>query len=297
MTKEERIEFIKTTTTKKIIEAMESTDSNWIEEWTGGCTELPYNPTTKTPYSGTNIVWLMMQGRPSSKWAGYKQWQKVGRKVKLDENGRLGDNTPTDIIKVVPVPKKDKDGNKTDEIIPIIKVLRVFNESQLDDYEPEVKETANPNWVHAEIDKMVKSLNVKIQYGGTPSYNHQTDIITLPEQQDFKPTEGTAEQNYFATKLHELGHWTGHKNRLDRNLCQRDKVRYAKEELVAELTATLLSAYYGIEHTPLKSHAQYLNGWISMLKSDDQVMWEASQKAYEAMDFILKNSKQIKKVA
>jgi len=28
MTKEERIEFIKTTTTKKIIEAIESTDSN-----------------------------------------------------------------------------------------------------------------------------------------------------------------------------------------------------------------------------------------------------------------------------
>ena len=70
----------------------------------------------------------MMQGRPSSKWAGYKQWQKVGRQVKLDENGRLGDNTPTDIIRVVPVVKKDKDGKE--EIIPRIKVMRVFNDSQ-----------------------------------------------------------------------------------------------------------------------------------------------------------------------
>ena len=290
MNKEQRIKIIKSTATTRILNAMESSDKNWIQEWTGGNAELPVNPTTKISYSGINVMWLMMQGCPSNKWAGYKQWKKAGRQVKFEETG-------TDIIRVVPIQEKDENGKKTGETIPVIKVLKVFNESQLTDYEHQEVQATDPGWVHQEIDDMIKQLGINIQYGTEASYNHITDIITLPEQKAFKSTEGTAKQNYYGTKLHEISHWTGHESRLNRNLSKKDKIRYAKEELIAEFTATLLSAYYGIEHTPLKSHAQYLNGWIDILKVDNEVIWETAKTAHEAMDYIVTNGKSLAKVA
>ena len=139
------------------------------------------------------------------------------------------------------------------ENVPINQVTTVFKKGT-------AKEQTNT------IDDMIKQLGINIQYGTEASYNHITDIITLPEQKAFKSTEGTAKQNYYGTKLHEISHWTGHESRLNRNLSKKDKIRYAKEELIAEFTATLLSAYYGIEHTPLKSHTPFKNICKSLLR-------------------------------
>jgi antirestriction protein ArdC len=52
--------------------------------------------------------------------------------------------------------------------------------------------------------------------------------------------------SYYATVFHELGHLTGHENRLDRKLTTRFGTEaYAAEELVAELTSAFLCAELG----------------------------------------------------
>src|SRR6202163_4084589 len=92
-------------------------------------------------------------------------------------------------------------------------------------------------------------------------------------------------EHFLATSLHECGHWTGAKSRLDRNLRSRfNEKSYAAEELVAELTAAFLCAHLNIKGE-LK-HAEYINNWIQLLKEDDRAIFTASSKASQAANFL-----------
>jgi antirestriction protein ArdC len=54
--------------------------------------------------------------------------------------------------------------------------------------------------------------------------------------------------HFYGVTFHELGHWTGHRSRLDRDLRSRFGERaYAAEELVAELCAAFLCAEFSID--------------------------------------------------
>ena len=69
--------------------------------------------------------------------------------------------------------------------------------------------------------------------GDRAFYRPSTDSITLPERGQFPSSD-----RYYATALHELGHWTGHASRLDRDLAHPfGSEGYAKEELRAEIAA------------------------------------------------------------
>jgi antirestriction protein ArdC len=58
-----------------------------------------------------------------------------------------------------------------------------------------------------------------------------SDRIVLPGRSAFETADG-----YYATALHELAHWTGHKSRLDRDFTGRFGTEaYAVEELIAEI--------------------------------------------------------------
>ena len=79
--------------------------------------------------------------------------------------------------------------------------------------------------------------------GDRACYVPSKDFTALPNPSTFRD-----EQNYRATKLHELCHWTGHEKRLNRNLKNRFGTRaYAAEELVAELGAAFLCAHLGVQ--------------------------------------------------
>lgn len=88
-----------------------------------------------------------------------------------------------------------------------------------------------------------------------------------------------------AVALHELGHWTGAKPRLDRNLSGRFGTKaYAAEELVAEMTAAFLCA-----HLDLKGelrHASYIANWIELLKEDSRAIFTAASLASAAADYL-----------
>jgi antirestriction protein ArdC len=88
-----------------------------------------------------------------------------------------------------------------------------------------------------------------------------------------------------ATSLHECGHWTGHKSRLDRDLKSRfNEKAYAAEELIAELNAAFLCAHLGI--TGQLRHADYIASWISLLKEDDRAIFTAASQASKAADYL-----------
>ena len=85
---------------------------------------------------------------------------------------------------------------------------------------------------------------------------------------------------------HELGHWTGHRSRLDREQTGRfGSAPYAREELVAELASAFLCAALGIE--PSVRHADYLGSWLEVLRADNRAIFKAASQASKAAEFLL----------
>jgi len=90
---------------------------------------------------------------------------------------------------------------------------------------------------------------------------------------------------FYATSFHELGHWSGHKSRLDRDLTNRFGNRaYAAEELVAELASAFLCAEFGINKEV--RHASYIANWIELLRADDRAFFTAASQAQKAADYL-----------
>ena len=99
-------------------------------------------------------------------------------------------------------------------------------------------------------------------------------------------------ESYYSTLLHELSHWTGHNSRLDRFFSWSFDINseaYAREELVAEIASMFLTVETGIKQTQkhFENHMAYLNSWISLLKSDLNAIFKATQEAKKAVDFIM----------
>jgi antirestriction protein ArdC len=118
------------------------------------------------------------------------------------------------------------------------------------------------------------------QSGDKACFVPALDFINLPPASSFKSIEP-----FYATALHELGHWSGLKPRLDRDLSARFGTRaYAAEELVAELTAAFLCAHLGI--TGELRHAGYIENWLDLLRHDDRAMFTAASKASQAADYL-----------
>ncbi|MGC6627805.1 zincin-like metallopeptidase domain-containing protein, partial [Escherichia coli] len=67
-------------------------------------------------------------------------------------------------------------------------------------------------------ENILQAMSVPIKHDQADGafYRPSTDSIHLPERSQFPSAD-----NYYATALHEAGHSTGHKSRLDRDLTGR----------------------------------------------------------------------------
>jgi len=117
-------------------------------------------------------------------------------------------------------------------------------------------------------------------------YQKRDDYINMPKKEMFKSSEG-----YYGTLFHELIHSTGHKDRLDRKelmLGRGFKVEdYAVEELTAEMGASYLKSYAGINNDQHENSAAYIESWLGRLKKDKKFVVYASSQAQKATDYIL----------
>jgi antirestriction protein ArdC len=138
----------------------------------------------------------------------------------------------------------------------------------------------NPDERDATIDEFLDSSGVEIREGmGEAYYRPGADFISLPRFEAFKSAA-----TFYATAFHELGHATGHKTRLDRDLRHRfGECAYAAEELVAEICAAFLCAEFSIDGD--LRHAGYIQSWIGLLKADSRAFFTACSKAQAAADY------------
>jgi len=108
------------------------------------------------------------------------------------------------------------------------------------------------------------------------------DTIQLPTRERFAKPSG-----YYATALHELGHWTAHPDRLDRDLGNPfGSEGYAREELRAEIASLILGSELGIGFDPDR-HAGYVDHWVQILTDTPKEIMYASADAERISEYIL----------
>ena len=105
---------------------------------------------------------------------------------------------------------------------PVVRQYTVFNAEQADGLPARPTPTAEPLWkVHQQAERVLEDSGVPVRHvaGDRAFYNLSRDEIVLPERGQFPSAN-----HYYQTALHELGHSTGHPERMNRdNAHPRDR--------------------------------------------------------------------------
>jgi antirestriction protein ArdC len=291
MSKAIRRENIYREITDKIIAELEKGIVPWVQPWTSSKQScllgLPVNGLTRRSYSGINILllWSALEekGFASPYWLTFKQSVAMGGSVRKSEHG-------THVYfadKFVPQKEQQraKDEGTDPSAIHFLKRYTVFNAEQCEGLPAGLFgkiEPPSPREIVPEAEALIGATGADFRIGGDQAfYVPSEDFIRIPNQ-----TAYCDQINYYRTAFHELGHWTGHKSRLDRNLTTKFGTQdYAREELVAEMATAFVCASLGI--IPTVRHADYVGNWLQVLKEDVRAIVRAASLASKACDFIL----------
>jgi len=278
-------------TAEKIIELMEGGTIPWRQVWKRDATQsmgmLPFNFSTGRTYTGSNVLSLIVQqhihGFASNAWLTYKQARELGGFVRKGQSA-----TPVPFVLQV----KDKitgevvlDRNGVPKILPM--TWSVFNVDQCDGLPLREELELKPvQWRHARAEELLATCGVEIRHdgGNNAYYNVATDRIHLPVRELFHSQSG-----YLSTAIHEIGHASGHPSRMDRPMKGRfGTPEYALEELNAEIFSMLVQDRLGLEMDAQfdpGNHIAYLQSWITALKGDHNLIFQAFSTAEKIATF------------
>lgn len=280
--------------TDSIIEMIEKGAAPWQKPWDPQkAFELPFNPTSETTYRGGNALHLMavamQQNYDDPRWLTYRQAQESGWQVRESEKGTYIEFWEFRDEQRDQLQSEEPTGESTDQKRhgPIHRVYTVFNAGQIEGI-PIHQRKERQEWEIVQAgEQILQNSRAEINHDQRDRafYNRATDSIHLPPQKAF-----VSPADYYGTALHELGHWSGHPDRLNRQTLNQSYQfggpNYAKEELRAELTSVFLAAERGIPHNP-EQHTAYVASWVSALKEDKNEIFRAAKDAHRAADFIL----------
>lgn len=273
---------------KRITELLEEGTVPWKRPWRS--TEGPRNLISKKPYRGINSFLLNCSPYESDHWLTFNQAKQKGGQVRKGEK-----STVVIFWKWLERKKNDDSGSSASPDsptgkIPLLRYYRIFNLEQVDGIEhPKEPEIETPFTPIETAEQIVKNMPLRpsIKYEGNRAvYSPLLDSVTLPPKEAF-----TSSPDLYATIFHELSHSTGHANRVGRKGVIEPTYfgshDYSQEELVAELSASMLCGVAGIEST-IENSAAYIQGWLSVLKKDKKLLVLAAAQAQKAADYILR---------
>src|SRR5690606_6902767 len=279
-----------------IIKQLEKGTAPWQLPWNsnGPSFMLPYNAITGNRYKGINILSLLSAQREDPRWMTFKQAESKGYSVKKGEKATLIQYVKTHdyftsrdeqgriINREDGKPVKEFQKLKT----PIISTARVFNAQQINGIEPLIiKEPKISNWENLQrVENLIIESKADISHNNENRayYNSKTDQIVMPKRNQFDSAD-----KYYATLLHELGHWTSHKDRLNRDIFNRMGTQeYAREELRAEIASMLIGHELNIGHDS-GQHIAYVESWIQLLKDKPYEIHAAAADAEKILNYIM----------
>jgi antirestriction protein ArdC len=276
-------------TLSAVVSQLETGVAPWRKPWAGG--NRPSMPLRSSgdPFSGMNAVLLSslqaMRGYDSPYWFTFNQAVEAGGRV------RKGAKASPAILYKTRVVDGDTGDGSDDRVLRFLKSYGVFNACQIEGlqeaYFPKASvEPAEVAALQDDVAAIMANFPVAVSHGGDRAcYHVQADRISMPPRTAFD-----SDEDYVATLLHEYGHATGAKHRLDRFAAKETPEDYAREELVAELASHLSSMQLGINPAAsvFTNHVAYLASWARMLKDRPAELLKAAGKAQAAADMILK---------
>ena len=277
--------------TDRIIAELEAGRLPWVQPWGSSAVAaplaMPKNAAIGRAYSGINvlILWgaVVARGFSCQSWLTFRQALSLGGSVRKGERG----TTVVYADRFVPddEKKRARETGEEAQAIPFLKRFTVFSTDQCEGLPDDLVTNPPPvpeGLILPEVEALIRASEADLRLGGDKAfYSPALDYIQVPRPEAyFEPV------NWHRTALHELGHWTGHATRLGRDLSGGfGSKSYAKEELVAEMTAAFCCSSLGI--VPTVRHADYIGSWLEVLREDDRAIVRAASSASKAADFIL----------
>lgn len=273
-----------------ILSQLKAGTAPFAKRWDTAPPIPPHNPVSGVQYKGVNTLHLASFGYNDPRWMTFKQakdkgwqvtkgaqaagivfWQTTRKEKERDSDGReILDPNGKPLTKTVKLAR------------PRLIQARVFNATQIKGIAPYSADSSSFGRVER-AESILNQSGAKISHDQADSafYNPSADEIHLPSRDAFK-SEGL----YYATALHELGHWTGHESRLDRQLTtDMSTAQYAREELRAEIYSYMMSAELGLPHDP-GQHIAYIDSWIKALEEDPAEILRATRDAQKIQDYV-----------
>ena len=305
-----KVDAVHAKITDQVVAALENGEAtgDWTKAWiTDPHILSPMNPITGKRYTAGNranlafTAWLTPGY--GAHWAGYSQWaslsrhtaacraltdaknRKRPRKEDCAELGcelvhvRKGEHSTPGLR---PIIRHDYPTPGEDTLVGFAPIV-LFNSAQIEGYtEPEPT-------------KIVHDMTVAEQFAEADAYAARIGAVVIESKVDraaYSPAKDQIEMpahgkwenpdDYWATLVHELIHWTGHDSRLKRGMFGQGDDAYAREELVAELGAAFHLAHLGRSTVVRESHIKYLRHWIGQLREDPKLLWTAAGQAESA---------------
>ena len=286
------------------IESLRSKDG-WKKPWfTEGALQWPKNLNGRE-YNGMNAFLLLLhcekEGYRIPRFCTFDRIQQFNRTGSKDKEAKprvsvlKGEHSfPVMLTTFTVVDKETKERIKWEDykllsqeqrekynVYPKLQTYYVFNVAQtnLKEVRPELWEKLEQEYsmpkvdrsgAFEPVDRMIADNRwicpIKPMYGDSAYYSISKNEIVVPEKGQFKDGE-----SFYSNLYHEMGHSTGAENQLDRlKPTTFGSAEYAREELVAELTAALTAQRYGMSKHLKDDTAAYLKAWLDSLKESPQ---------------------------
>ncbi len=285
-----------------MIERMQSMKaSDWRQGWTNGkgtMLGMPQNLSGRN-YSGTNSFFLQMDTAMNAYrtpvYMTFMQAQKENIRIKkgaqsmpviywdLNIKNEHGKRVAESDYKQMSRSEQNKC-----EVRPFLRTFSVFN----------VDHDTQGMYENRALDRMFERQewicrvqNDRIVDGAY--YSPARDMVIIPMKEQFNIGKNAEEifkdgMEYYSSALHEMTHSTGTANRLNRDKGAKfGDAKYAKEELVAELTAAMVGNTLGFDKRILNNNAAYMDGWINALREEPKFIVSVMADVNKASKMIL----------
>ena len=285
---------------------------DWQKGWAGSAPlGLPFCPATGKEYSGANMVRLvltaMFSGYNDDRWLTFNQLQEIQKKnpdlqmhikkgehgtkilrpeeifFTIDEDGKWNFLKPAQIRELR---QREADGQEVPEVHrkTLFYPFVVFNAAQIEGFPAKEKLPSPMTEIERNdfVERFVASSGVVVEhYDGEPCFSHSENAVKLPRPESF-----TSTGEYYAAKLHEYFHATGHESRENRQ--KKNTLKdYAFEEMRAEMFSMLAGAMLSLPLTENNS-AAYIKSWNQRFSGGDaKAVFKAASEAAKMLTAVV----------
>lgn len=272
---------------KNIMSQIYTNNKSFVHEWLSS-DNLGEHYNVKTNRAYTSLYsWLFLsliaevRGYKYNLWASKKQWESLGFDIKNEAS-------PAAVFHYFKV-ENSSEFDEVEERASSFgrKVSFVYNADEVIGFNGKSYKDSKVKELPI-LKKRIEELEIDIRESvAEAAYYPHEDYINMLPIEIFKAKDST--KDYYATLLHEIVHWTGHKSRCNRGLeSERSSQQYAFEELIAEIGSAFLCSRFGLTKQVRPQSISYIESWLKSLDCEYFIehLEKAAMHANRASNYI-----------